>query len=127
MDNTKDDNLAKAILSGSKLKLSNPDFNNILMAKIKLENRKRNLMNNIKLYSLIFISIDAIIIVLLNLMNIRLSDISTKMSAFSNGFKNLYSNSGQLILIYFIILSAIIFVINMITNAGYFNSKTHEG
>jgi len=127
MDNTKDDNLAKGILSGSKLKLSNPDFNKILMGKIRLENRKRNLMHNIKLYSLIFVSIDVILIVLLNLLNVRLSDISIKISTLSNGFKNSGSNSVQLILIYFIVLSVIIFVFNMITDVGNSNSKPHEG
>jgi hypothetical protein len=76
---------------------------------------------------LIFISIDAIIIVLLNLMNIRLSDISIKISVLSNGFKNFGSNSVQLVFIYFIVLFVVILMINMITGTGYSYSKTQKG
>ena len=126
MDNTYVNNFTKEIISGSKLKLTNPDFNKTLMGKIKAENRKRIIYSNIKLYSLIFISIDAAIIILLNLTGIRISDISFKMSVFSRGFENLYSNAGQLIFVYFGVLLAIIFVFNLISSTGYSYSKIKE-
>jgi hypothetical protein len=67
MDNAKVDGLTKDILSGSKLEITNPNFNKTLMDKIKAENRKRTIFSNIKLYSFLFITIDAAIITLLNL------------------------------------------------------------
>lgn len=127
MDNSNVDNFTKEIISGSKLELTNPNFNKILMGKIKAETRKRIIYSNIKLYSLIFISIDAAIIILLNLTGIRISDISFKMSAFSRGFENLYSNVGQLIFVYFGVLLTIIFILNVVSSTGYSYSKTKEG
>lgn len=123
MNNAKLDGLTKVILSGSKLEIINRDFNKIVMGKIKAENRKSIIYSNIKLYSLIFISIDAFIIILLSLMNMRISDISIKINIFSHVFGDLYSNFGQLIFFYFGGLLAIIFVLHMITSAGYSYSK----
>lgn len=127
MDNAKVDGLTKDILSGSKLEITNPDFNKIVMDKIKAENRKIALFNNIKFYTLVFISIDALIIGILSFMNVRVSDISLKFKFFSRGFGDLYSNLGQLVFIYFIVLLSIILVLNIITSTEYSYSKTKEG
>lgn len=127
MDNAKVDGLTKDILSGSKLEITNPDFKKTLMSKIKAENRKMTLLQNIKFYTLVFISIDAAIIVIFSLMNIRVSDISLKFKFFSSGFGGLYSNPGQFVFIYFVVLLAAIFVLNLITNTGYSYSKIRKG
>jgi hypothetical protein len=119
MDNTNIDRFTKEIISGSKLELANPNFNKTLMDKISTENRKRIIYTNIKYYSLMFIAIDATIIVLLNLVGIRISDIPLKMSSFSRAFENLSANTGHLLFIYFGVLLAIIFIINKISSAGY--------
>lgn len=111
------DKLTKDILSGSKLELTNPEFNVALMNKIKVESKKRALIHNIKHYSLIFISIDVAIIVLLNLTNINFSDISFKLADFSRVFENIHSyTTGHLIFIYFAVLFIIILMINKISS-----------
>jgi hypothetical protein len=126
MDNTNVDSFTKEIISGSKLELTNPDFNKTLMGKIKAEKRKRIIYSNIKLYSLIFISIDAAIIVLLNLTGIRVSDITLKISFLNRGFENFYSNPGELISIYFTVLFAVIIIIMLFSRTGYSYFKTQE-
>lgn len=124
MDNNKVDKITKDIISGSKLELTNPDFKKIIMGKVKIESRKQALFHNIKLYSMIFISIDTFIIVLLNLMDIRISDISFKINTLSRGFEDINSIFGQLIYIYFAVLFAVILIFNMISRTGYSYSKT---
>jgi hypothetical protein len=124
MDNTKVDIFTKEIISGSKQELTNPDFNRTLMRKIKAENQKKIIYSNLKLYSIIFISIDASIIVLLNLTGIGLSDVSFKISSFSRAFENFYSDPTQLVIVYFTVLVAVILLIMMISRNGY--SKTQE-
>jgi hypothetical protein len=126
MDNRKVDNFTKEIISVSKLELSNPNFNKALMGKIHAENRKRVICANIKLYLLMFISIEATIIVLLNLTGIRISDIPSKMTAFSRVFENIYVNAEQLIFVYFAVMFAVILVIVIISRPGYSYSKTQK-
>jgi len=124
MDNARVNNFTKEIISGSKRELTNPDFTRTLMGKIKAENRKSIIYSNIQLYSLIFISIDAVIIVLFNLAGIGLSNVSFKLSSFSRAFENFYSNPMQFIIIYFIVLNVVILMIMMISRNSYSYSKT---
>ncbi|MBN2396245.1 MAG: hypothetical protein JXC36_07275 [Candidatus Atribacteria bacterium] len=127
MDNTNVDNFTKEIISGSKLELSNPDFNKTLMDRIKTQNQKRIIYSNIKLYSFLFLTIDIAIIALLNLTGIRFSDIALKISFINRGFENFYSNPEQLTSIYFAVLFTVILMIKLFSRTGYSYLKTHEG
>lgn len=120
MDSTNVDKLTKDILGNSKLELTNPDFNNLLMNKIKSESHKQSILHNIVLYFLTFLSLDAIIFALLKLMHIRITDIVPKSTAFTQGiFSNIQnspSNIGQFLLMYFLIMAIIIFGLNMVSS-----------
>lgn len=123
MDSTNVDKLTKDILENSKLELINPDFNNLLMSKIKSESHKQSILHNIVLYFLTFLSLDAIIFALLKLMHIRITDIVPKTTTFTQGiFSNIQnspSNIGQFLLIYFLILAIIIFGLNIVSSSRH--------
>lgn len=120
MDSTNVDKLTKDILENSMLELTNPDFNNLLMKKIKSESHKQSILHNIVLYFLTFLSLDAIIFALLKLMHIRITDIVPKATAFTQGIvsniQNSPSNIGQFLLIYFLILAIVIFGLNIVSS-----------
>jgi len=123
MENTNVDKLAKDILAKSKPELTNPDFNNLLMNKIRFESRKQSILHNIGLFFLSFLSLDAITFALLKLMHIRITDIVPKATAFTQGiFSNIQnspSNIGQFLLIYFLILAIVIFGLNIVSGSRY--------
>ena len=121
MENKKTEEFAKSILSNSKLDLENPDFNKIVMNKVRYENRKRAFLYNFKYYSLIFIGIDILIIALLSLFNIKITNIPVKL-----GNPIFTSNSIQLVLMYFTLLIAAILLIKSISGNGYIHSKTQQ-
>ena len=123
MENTKEDQFAREVLNESIPEWISPDFNKILMDKIQTENRKRGIIRSIGLYSMIFVTIDAVLLVLLNLMHIRITDISTKLKAFSWGVAELSVDTGQFILIYFIVLLAVILFICTVSSINYSLSR----
>jgi len=120
MDMESKDKLTKDILANSKLELTNPDFNNLLMNRIRNERRKQVLVHNIVLYSLIFMSIDAIIFALLKLMNIRITDITIKINSFSHGT----SNTKYFLFIY--LLAIAFLAIKVFTRTQYRYSKMQD-
>lgn len=121
MDNTTVDKLTKDILVNSKLELTNPDFNSLLMNKIRFESQKQSILQNIGWFFLTFLSLDAIIFALLKLMHIRTLDIIPKVTAFTNGIlsniQNSPSNIGQFLLIYFLILAIVFFGLNIVSSS----------
>lgn len=121
MENKKAEEFTKSILSNSKLDIENPDFNKIVMDKIRRQNKKQILFQNLKYYSLTFVGIDMLIIALLRLFNIRIIDIPSRINNII-----VDSISGQLILIYFTLLIAAILLITSISGNGYLHSKYHE-
>jgi hypothetical protein len=123
MENTKEDQFAREVLNESIPEWIKPDFNKILMDKIQKESRKKDIIRSIDLYSTIFVTIDAILFVLLNLMHIRITDIPTKLQAIFGGVGELPANAGQFILIYFVVLFAAILVISKISSTNYSLSK----
>lgn len=119
MENTKEDQFAREVLNESIPQWINPDFNKILMDKIRTESRKRDIIRSIGLYSMIFVTIDAVFLVLLNLMHIRITDIPTKLNAVFWGGEELSANTGQFILTYFIVLIAVILFISTVSSTNY--------
>jgi hypothetical protein len=123
MGNTKEDKFAREVLNESIPQWINPDFNKILMDKIRAESRKRDIIRSIGLFSMAFVTIDAVLLVLLNLMHIRITDISTKLQAVLGGVGELSANTGQFILIYFMVLLAVILVISSVSSINYSLSR----
>ena len=121
MENKNAEEITKNIFSDSKLNIENPDFNKVVMDKIRRKNRKSILFYNIKLYSLLFVGIDVLIITLLRLFNISIVDIPDRISTLT-----IKSMPGQFIPIYFTFMIATIFLIIAISGNGYFYSKTHK-
>ncbi|MCW3789592.1 hypothetical protein [Plebeiibacterium sediminum] len=119
MENKKEEEFAKSILSNSKLNIENADFNKVVMNKIRRKNRKKILLHNLRNYSLIFVGIDLLIITLLRLLNIRITEMSGIISKLS-----LESMSAQLFLVYFVFLIVSIFIIVKFSENGYLYSKT---
>jgi hypothetical protein len=123
MDTAPEDKVTKEILASSKLQLTNPDFNNMVMKKIMLESHKQSILHNVTLYTLIFFSIDAIIYSVIKLMNINLTDIGSRLSAFTYGsivgIQHSPSNIRHLLLFYFLILAVAIFSMNIISRSRY--------
>ncbi len=129
MENTKEDKFAREVLNESIPEWINPDFNKILMDKIRKESRKRKILSTVRLYFLMFVSIDAILVVLLNFMHVRIGDISTRIKAIYGSGGELPDNTGQFIFIYFIVLLAVILFINMISsnNNSFSRNKLFNG
>jgi hypothetical protein len=121
MENKKAEEFAKSILSNSKLDMENPDFNKVVMDKIRRKNRINILSRNLRNYSLIFIGIDLLIYTLLRLFNIKITEIS---SIFSN--LSFESMSSHFIMVYFGFLVISIFLIVKISGNGYLYSKTNQ-
>lgn len=116
MDNSNIDILTKDILSESKLELTNPDFENLLMSRIRLERRKKVIFHNFGLFFIIFITLDAIIFSLSKIFGINIADVTSGIGVLStginNGIQTFLSNSGYFILIYFIVLTIVIILLN---------------
>jgi len=118
-----EDKVSKEILASSRLQLTNPDFNNMVMKKIMLESHKQSILHNVALYTLIFFSFDTIIYGVMKLMNINLTDIGSSLSAFNYGsivsIQHSPSNIRHLLLFYFLILAVVIFSMNIISRSRY--------
>jgi hypothetical protein len=123
MDNSNIDDLTKDILSDSKLELTNSDFENLLMSKIRFESRKKVIFQNFRLFLIRFITLDAIIFSLSKIFGINITDITTGIDVLSTGIntgiQTIFSNYGYLILIYFIILSIVIILLSKILSTRY--------
>jgi hypothetical protein len=123
MDNSNIDDLTKDILSDSKLELTNSDFENLLMSKIRFERRKKVIFQNFRLFLIRFITLDAIIFSLSKIFGINITDITTGIDVLSTGIntgiQTIFSNYGYLILIYFIILSIVIILLSKILSTRY--------
>ncbi|MGO9482371.1 MAG: hypothetical protein ACLP05_11410 [Candidatus Kryptoniota bacterium] len=68
------DKLTGDILKNSYLELPDPDFNAATMKKIVQFSRRRRVLNGILPYSFIFVSVDALIFLLLKLTGLNILD-----------------------------------------------------
>jgi hypothetical protein len=118
MENTKENQFVKDVLNESIPEWINPDFNMILMDKIRKESRKRKILNTVRLYLLMFVSIDAVLLVLANLMHISITSVSTQLQAFQWIDGGLPANAGQFILVYFVVLLAASLVIGTVSSTN---------
>jgi hypothetical protein len=123
MDNSNIYKLTKDIQADSKLELTNPNFNNLVMNKIRFENRKKSILHNIGLFVLIFITFDALIFSLLKILNINITDTNLKIVALIHGISfsipNNISNIGHFLFTYFLILVVAFFALNKILGSRY--------
>lgn len=123
MDNSNIDKLTKRILADSKLELANPDFNHSVMNKIRFENSKKLVFHNIGLFFLIFITFDALIFSLLKILSINIVGINLKIGTLIHrilfSVQNDFSNIGQLLITYFLVLVIVIFVLNKLLASRY--------
>lgn len=119
MDKESADKLTRDILAKSKLELTNNDFSNLLMDKIRNKKRKQAIIYNIVLYFLIFISLDAILFVALKLMNIRITEIALKINSFSHGTLI----TKYFLFIYFMVFAFLAFKVLSRTQHGYSRQK----
>ncbi len=123
MDNSNIDKLTKRILADSKLELVKPDFNHLVMNKIRFDNRKKTVFHNVGLFFLIFISFDSLIFSLLKILHINITGISLKIGTSFHRIlfspQNDYSNIGQLIIIYFLVFGIVLFTINKLSSSLY--------
>jgi hypothetical protein len=123
MDNSNIDKLTKRILSNSKLELANPDFNHSVMNKIRFENRKKSVLHNVGLFFLIFITFDTLSLSLLKILHINITGISLKIGTLIHRIlfspQNDFSNIGQLLITYFLVLGIVIFALNKLLASRY--------
>lgn len=123
MDNSNIDKLTKRILADSKLELTNPDFNNLVMNKIRFENRKKSVFHNVGLFFLIFITFDTLILSLLKILSINITGISLKIGTLFHrilfSVQNDFSNIGQLLITYLLVLGIVIFALNKLLAYRY--------
>ncbi len=112
------DKLTKEILADSKLELTNPDFNNLLMSKIRYQNNKQTTRQNIFSYGILFISIDVLIYALLKILNIRITEIFSTVSSLSQSLLSSIGN-GHFIFIYFLIMAVVIIGVNILSESRY--------
>jgi hypothetical protein len=123
MDNSNIDNLTKGILAESKLELTNPHFSNLVMKKIRTVYRRQSIFQNIGLFFIRFITIDAVIFCLAKTFGIKIVDIASKMEVLSNVITSCiqtgFRKSEHLILIYIIILAIVIILLNRKLSSGY--------
>jgi hypothetical protein len=114
MEDKKAEESAKSILSNSKLMIENPDFNAILMDKIRKENKKKILLKNIRYYFILFIGIDILIIALLSLFHIGITEIPAEINRIFE------LKTEQLLPIYFTFLAVAILLIKAISGKDYY-------
>ena len=120
MENSDIDKLSKDILQKSKLKISNPDFNNIIMEKIIAANRKVIILYNLLYYSAIFVSVDVLILIILKFFNIsilkfKLSNISFSEEILSNLHQFVELFAGNSIIQYSVISLLIVLIFNKLS------------
>lgn len=118
MENTKENQFVRDVLNESIPEWINPDFNMILMDKIRKESRKRKILNTVHLYLLMFVSIDAVLLVLANLMHISITSVSSQLQAVQCIDGGLPANAGQFILVYFVVLLAASLVISTVSSTN---------
>lgn len=123
MDNSNIENLTKSIMVESKLELTNPHFSKLVMKKIRTEYRRQSIFQNVGLFFIRFITIDAIIFCLAKTFGIKTVDIASKIDVLSNvitsGIQTVFLKIEHHILIYLIIYAIVIILINRKLSSRY--------
>jgi hypothetical protein len=123
MDNSNIDKLTKKILADSKLELANPDFNHLVMNKIRFEKRKKSIFHNVGLFFFIFITFDLLILSLLKILSINITGLSLKTGSLIHRIlfspQNGLSNPGQLLFTYLLVLGIVVFALNRLLSSRY--------
>ena len=65
MNTLDNDEEMKTMLKNSMLEVSSPEFNSIIMKKVMFEDRRKFIIKNVSLYFLIFVTICAVIILIM--------------------------------------------------------------
>jgi uncharacterized Tic20 family protein len=123
MEKDIEERIAKDILANSMLELTNPDFNGIIMHKIRVENRKKS-TRNFALYLQIFIPIIFFVFSLLKLINISIIGIASKtgtfiIEIFPGLVQQVSLNIGLFLIIYFLIVAVVILTFRVISGSHY--------
>lgn len=71
MNELHNDRLLKDIVQNSRMEITTPDFEEMMMRKILAHDKKRKAAKNILLYAVIFLAVDAILFTLLKLLNLQ--------------------------------------------------------
>jgi hypothetical protein len=117
MDELHIDKFTRDMMAGSKLELTNPGFDRLVMNKIVLANQLTSVVQNTVLYVLMFLLIDALIWVLLKFMDIRITEITVGLNAFMHRFQGILS--AKLFYIYLFILGFIFLAVLITAGNGY--------
>lgn len=115
MDEIHVEKITKDIISNSKLELTNPDFNNLLMQKIRSESYKQSLIHNLVLYFLIFISFDAFVYALLKLMKFTISDLVNEINIFLQGNQSGLINLSHSMFALIFVIGIVIFSVKLVS------------
>lgn len=128
MDNSGIDSVTKEILAGSKLEITNPGFDEIVIKKIRSVQRRRTLFHNLGISFLVFLASDGLIFCILKILRINIVGLGSEVSLFiqgvSSNIHNGFSNVGSLIFPYFLILVIVIFVLNKALDLQYSDDFT---
>ena len=124
MEDLEINRITKGILSKSKLELQNPDFDQLLMNKIKSVSIRKKLFNNTLSHILMFLFIDACLLIAFKFFNISIISSSSEASSFANQILTNISTLINLIfentiVMYTIIAITVLLLYNMIGSKGY--------
>jgi Na+/proline symporter len=77
------DKLTKDILKNSYLEITNPDFNQTTMKRILHESRKQRILENFLLSFVVFVAVDALILLFLWLLGLNVFDVALRSGSIS--------------------------------------------
>jgi len=79
------DKLTKDILRSSSLEITNPDFNHTTMERILRASRGQRILENFLLGFLVFVAVDALVLLVLWLLGLNVFDIALKSENIPGG------------------------------------------
>lgn len=121
METQNNDLFTSEMMHNSKLSITNPDLENIIMAKIRKESLRKTRIHNIVLFSTIFIAIDAVLFTFIKLMDMKILNIGSNLTAFGEKAENAIGKidapvAGFQIWIYvFVVVSLLAIIIKLLT------------
>jgi hypothetical protein len=81
MDTLNKDDFTGELMQNSRLSVSNPDFETLIMQKIRKEETRKKRVHDILLYSSIFIAIDAVLFAMFKTMGLDIRNLVSQVTS----------------------------------------------
>lgn len=125
MDELNNDPFLKEILQSSRMEITSPHFEEMMMQKILAQDKKRRTVKDLSLYALIFLSTDAILFTFYKLLNFgcieNANQLLPKASVVTHSVQSILTQHSN----WLIPITGVIFLFSMLAWAGSGLGSSH--